>query len=113
MGGQTACALGTMEMTNPLLQGRWFIRYEIGRDNFLFKSVEIIFMVVFFFVRLVIGTYIGSLILLNPANNLEYKVMTISLYVMSWLFMVNIYGYFHYKYVKGVRAATSSEYVAN
>lgn len=100
-GGQTACALGTMEITNPLLQARWFIRYEGMRNSILFAVTELIFMVMFAIVRVFFGTVVTIIIALEPENTWEYRLMTVVIYVLSWLFMFNIVQYFYYKYMKG------------
>lgn len=100
-GGQTACALGTMEITNPLLQARWFIRFEGLRNSILFAVTELIFMVLFGFVRLFLGTALTIIIVLESENTWEYRLMTVVIYALSWMFMVNIMQYFYYKYMKG------------
>ncbi|CAG9818571.1 unnamed protein product [Phaedon cochleariae] len=56
-GAQATCALGSMELTNPFLQARWFIRSEGMYPSVLFTSVETTFMIVFIAIRIVLGTY--------------------------------------------------------
>nr|CAH7725458.1 unnamed protein product [Callosobruchus chinensis] len=56
-GAQATCALGSMEITNPLLQARWFIRSEGLYPSVLFTSVETTFIITFVLVRIVLGTY--------------------------------------------------------
>lgn len=100
-GGQTTCVLGAMEITNPFLQARWFIRSHGMRETALFGAVEISFMLLFFVLRIVVGSYVSLLIIFNPQNDWEYKILSILIYVMSWMFMVNIGQYFYMKYLRG------------
>lgn len=100
-GGQTTCCLGVLEITNPLLQARWFVRSHGMRDTALFIATEIIFMVLFILVRIVIGSFVCFLIVTTPENDWEYKFLSIIIYIISWMFMVNITKYFYMKYLQG------------
>lgn len=47
-------ALGLAEVTNPLLQLRWFLKYYNKRDGLLFKVIEVPFMSMFLFIRVIV-----------------------------------------------------------
>lgn len=100
-GGQTTCTLGALEITNPLLQARWFVRSHGMRDTVLFTAVEITFIVMFFLVRIVIGTVMCFFIIITPENDWEYKFLSGVIYVISWMFMINIGKYINMKYLQG------------
>lgn len=100
-GGQTTCTLGALEITNPLLQARWFIRSHGMRNSVLFIAVEITFILVFTIMRIIIGSVVCFLIVITPANDWEYKFLSGIIYIISWMFMINIVKYINIKYLHG------------
>lgn len=50
-------ALGLTEITNPLLQVRWFLKHHGKRDTIAFKIIEILFLFCFFVIRLGVLSY--------------------------------------------------------
>lgn len=100
-GAQTTCALGSMEITNPMLQIRWFLRSEGYYPSNLFTSVEITFMILFFLVRILLGTFFLIIILFQPKNAWDFRIFAVTIYAMSWMFMINITKYFITKYGLG------------
>ncbi|KAJ8968898.1 hypothetical protein NQ317_008835 [Molorchus minor] len=101
-GGQATCALGSMEITNPFLQARWFIRSEGMYPSILHTSVETTFMIVFFLVRILFGTYLMIIILKQPENDWDFIFLTLAIYLMSWIFFINMIKYVFVKYF-GIR----------
>lgn len=99
-GAQSTCALGCMEITNPLLQARWFIRTFGYHQSAVFTSVEVTFMLTFLIVRIIFGTVFAMMMVLHPENNLEFKMQSIVIYVISWMFLMNMVKYFSKKYVQ-------------
>ncbi|RZC41807.1 TRAM LAG1 CLN8 domain containing protein [Asbolus verrucosus] len=97
-GAQATCALGSMEITNPMLQIRWFLRSEGYYPSTLFTSVELTFMLLFFLVRIVLGTYFLVVIAFQPKNDWDFRILSVTIYIMSWIFMLNISKYFVNKY---------------
>lgn len=101
MGGHAAaCGLGALELTNPLLQARWFSRTHGYYNTPLFTSIEVTFMIMFFFVRIVLGSVYLMLVLVQPRNTWEFRILTFLIYTMSWMFMINICKYFNHKYME-------------
>ncbi|EFA01982.1 TLC domain-containing protein 5 [Tribolium castaneum] len=102
-GAQATCALGSMEISNPMLQIRWFLRSEGYYPSNLYTSVEITFMIIFFLVRIVLGTYFLIVIAFQPKNDWDFRVLAVTIYAMSWMFMINITKYFVTKYGLGYK----------
>lgn len=50
-------ALGLTEITNPLLQVRWFLKHHGMREGFAFKLVESILILLFFVIRVIVLSY--------------------------------------------------------
>lgn len=99
-GAQTTCGLGAMELTNPFLQARWFLRSEGIYPSLLFLSTETVFLVTYFIVRIVLGTSFMWILIQNPKNDLEFITFSLIIYVISWIFFVNILRYVIRKYSK-------------
>ncbi|XP_044732345.1 TLC domain-containing protein 5-like [Chrysoperla carnea] len=89
-GAQACCALGGAEITNPLLQLRWFLRYAGHRESIIFMIAECLFSLLFFMVRILCGT----LVMIVVKTDWEIWLMYLILYLISWLFMFNIITYF-------------------
>ncbi|XP_056643891.1 TLC domain-containing protein 5-like, partial [Diorhabda sublineata] len=92
-GAQATCSLGSMEITNPVLQMRWFIRAEGMYPSILFTSVETTFVIVFVTVRIILGSFILKTIMMQPKNDWDFIIMSIVIYILSWLFLINIFKY--------------------
>lgn len=105
-GGQTACGLAAMEMTNPLLQLRWFLRSEGYYNTPIFKGVELTFIFLFFIVRIIFGTYFFGLILSNSSNTYEQKLFGALMYILSWVFFANIVKFIYLKYIQQIIQTT-------
>lgn len=101
-GTQSACGLGCAEVTNPLLQARWFIRSAGYHNTTLYVAVEVIFMITFFIMRIFFGTIFTFHLVFTRENNMEYRIMSIIIYIISWLFMINILKYLQNKYVERI-----------
>lgn len=96
-GAQASCSIGCMEITNPLLQLRWFLRSEGYHKTLTFFFVEVSFFILFFTFRLIIGSYI-LLTVLFENNDIDFKIASILLYFISAMFMVQIIKYATLKY---------------
>ncbi|KPJ13391.1 Transmembrane protein 136 [Papilio machaon] len=93
-----ACTIALLEVTNPLLQTRWFLRDGGYNESFLYYMVEITYLVLFLLLRGCIGTYLVYKILLSDVFGIPEKVITVSLYLVSLAFIYEIMGYVMYKY---------------
>ncbi|KAF2900633.1 hypothetical protein ILUMI_05546 [Ignelater luminosus] len=99
-GHAATCGLGALEVTNPLLQARWFTRTHGYHNTPLFTSIEVTFMIMFFFVRIILGSIYLLLVIIQPTNTWEFRILTFLIYTMSWMFMINICKYFNHKYME-------------
>ncbi|CAH1099978.1 unnamed protein product [Psylliodes chrysocephalus] len=89
-GAQATCALGSMEITNPFLQYRWFIRSEGMYPSALHSAMETTFYIIFFLVRIVLGSYYMVVILRQEHNDVDFIFLALAIYVISWMFQINI-----------------------
>lgn len=96
-GGQTTCSLGALEVTNPFLQARWFVRTYGYHKTPLFHSVEIVYVLTFLFIRIVMGSFY-LFVVLTHNNSWDYILMAAALYTISWLFVLKILQYMKGKY---------------
>ncbi|XP_029924880.1 TLC domain-containing protein 5 [Myripristis murdjan] len=94
-GCETCGVIFGSEITNPLLQSRWFLR-QVGRyDSLLGDAVDLLFIVLFATVRVGVGTIMFYCELTSPKPSLIIKVGGVAMYVLAWVFMVDIarFGY--------------------
>lgn len=98
-GSQSVCGLATAEITNPLLQTRWFLRTAGYQDSALFIMIEVLFMMTFACARILFGTIFTIAVVFSMTNDVEFKFLTIIIYILSWLFVVNIVQYVQKKYL--------------
>ncbi|KAK7867025.1 hypothetical protein R5R35_005668 [Gryllus longicercus] len=97
-GTEAVAGIAGLEMTNPFLQLRWFLRSLGYKDTLAFVIVEISFMLMFFFMRILGGGYLFYKIILHPKPDCESKALAGAFYVISWFFMIYITQYFYAKY---------------
>ncbi|KAJ8388327.1 hypothetical protein AAFF_G00134810 [Aldrovandia affinis] len=89
-GIETCAVLFGSEITNPLLQARWFLR-KVGRyDTLLGDAVDLIFVLLFAGVRIGVGGHMLYCELTSPRPSLAVKGGGIAIYGLSCVFMVDI-----------------------
>lgn len=108
-GAQSACALGCMEVSNPLLQIRWYIRTFGYHHSPIFTAVEVMFVIVFACVRLFFGTFFTVMVVMHPYDTFEFKILCVGLYVISWMFMIQMFNYILQKYPNALGHQPSGE----
>lgn len=101
-GALAVCGIAGLELTNPFLQARWFLRTYGHRDNAWFIATEIIFMILFFIVRIVLGSLYLFFIFTETKNSWEFTILCSVIYGVSWLFMINIAKYVSQRYLQAV-----------
>lgn len=104
-GGIAVCGLTGLELTNPLLQARWFLRTHGYHHTTFFLVTEITFMVLFFIVRIVSGSVYVFLVFTHSKESWEFAGLCSFIYIVSWLFMINIVKYVSQKYLQAVTEA--------
>lgn len=91
-GLQATCNLGLMEITNPLLQLRWFIREQGYYPSLLHSFTEFSFFISFVIVRVFWGTYYLYNLYLHEQPK-AILVLFSSLYVVSLIFVLLMIKY--------------------
>ncbi|XP_053341808.1 TLC domain-containing protein 5 [Clarias gariepinus] len=89
--GIEACAvLFGSEITNPLLQARWFLK-QMGRyDSLCGDLVDLLFITFFASVRIGVGGRMLYCELASPKPKLVMKLGGVAIYALSCVFMVDI-----------------------
>lgn len=105
-------ALGLTEFTNPLLQTRWYLKYHGMRDGWIFKIIETVFIILFFFLRIFVFTYYTYLgwtkeELNFTADDLFFVTLGLIVgYALSW----QMFGYILYQFKKSSKSKKDERY---
>ncbi|CAL1572875.1 unnamed protein product [Knipowitschia caucasica] len=94
-GCETCAVVFGSELTNPLLQARWFLR-QVGRyESLLGDVVDVLFISLFAAVRVGVGTAVFYSQMTSPLPAPAMKVGGVLMYGLAWVFMVDIarFGY--------------------
>jgi len=94
-GCETCAVILGSEVTNPLLQSRWFLR-RLGRYRGpLGDAVDLLFVSLFATVRVGVGTAMLYCELTSPRTTLAMKLGGVAMYALAWVFKVDIarFGY--------------------
>nr|CAD7445149.1 unnamed protein product [Timema bartmani] len=102
-GTEAVAGIGGLEITNPLLQIRWFLRTAGYKNTIPFVLVEMCFMATFFIIRILGGGYLLYATVVHPRPDLEAKLYATSFFTLSCFFMVYIFQYFVAKYFRRKR----------
>lgn len=78
------------EVTNPLLQARWFLR-DMGRyPSLMGDLVDFLFVALFVVLRIVGGAWIMRAVMASPRTFWMLKIGVLAMYVVSLAFMLDI-----------------------
>lgn len=99
-GCEAVAAVALSELTNPLLQLRWFLKYFGVYRGILAITVDWIFALSFWFLRMVVGTILLVRFLQNPEADMFAKVCGVFFYAVSAIFSVQIAQYLLHQYRK-------------
>ncbi|KAJ3589829.1 hypothetical protein NHX12_010670 [Muraenolepis orangiensis] len=89
-GCETCAVIFGSELTNPLLQSRWFLRRSGRYDSLLGDAVDVLFIALFASVRVGVGSVLFYNEMVSPRPSLVTKVGGVLMYALAWLFMVDI-----------------------
>ncbi|XP_009984552.1 PREDICTED: transmembrane protein 136 [Tauraco erythrolophus] len=78
------------EITNPLLQARWFLKEMGCYHSFIGDVVDFFFVVLFTGVRIGVGAWLMYCELASPKPRWYIKLGGVIMYAVSWVFMVSI-----------------------
>lgn len=94
-GCETCAVIFGSEITNPLLQTRWFLRQLDLYDSLLGDAVDLLFIFLFATVRVGVGTVMFYCELTSPRSSVVMKLGGVVMYGLAWVFMVDIarFGY--------------------
>ncbi|XP_026184330.1 TLC domain-containing protein 5 [Mastacembelus armatus] len=94
-GCETCGVIFGSEITNPLLQTRWFLRQLDLYDSLLGDAVDLLFILLFATVRVGVGTVLFYCELTSPRTLVIMKAGGVVMYGLAWVFMVDIarFGY--------------------
>ncbi|XP_034995995.2 TLC domain-containing protein 5-like [Zootoca vivipara] len=92
------------EITNPLLQARWFLREKGLYHTLTGDVVDFFFVVLFTGVRIGVGAWVMYCVLMSPKPKWFIKVSGVIMYTMSWVFMVGICRFAQRKSMKKYHA---------
>ncbi|XP_072035261.1 TLC domain-containing protein 5-like [Amphiura filiformis] len=99
-GTEVGATIFGSEMSNPMLQLRYFMKESGWKDSYLYEVNDLVFMLTFFVCRACIGSYFLYCELTHPRPRLGFKIGAIGLYLVSWVFLVNIFQFAVHKYRK-------------
>ncbi|KAL7834501.1 hypothetical protein SRHO_G00287480 [Serrasalmus rhombeus] len=89
-GIEVCAVLFGSEITNPLLQARWFLK-QMGRyDSLTGDAVDLLFITLYAFVRMGIGGRMLYCELASPKPKMVMKWGGVAIYGLSCVFMVDI-----------------------
>lgn len=105
-------AIGLTEFTNPLLQTRWYLKYHNMRDGWVFRIIETVFIILFFYLRTFVFSYYYYLGWTSKELNFtadDLIFITLGLVVgliLSW----QMFGYILYQFRKSSKSKKEEKY---
>ncbi|KAL2095086.1 hypothetical protein ACEWY4_009805 [Coilia grayii] len=89
--GTEACAvIFGSEITNPLLQARWFLKRMARYDSLAGDAVDLLFILLFGLVRIGVGAAMLVAVVTCPRARWFIKASGVAIYTLSCIFMVDI-----------------------
>lgn len=95
------------EITNPLLQTRWFLREMGCYHTFLRAVVDFFFVFLFLVLRIGGGAFIMYAMVTSPDPSRLLKAGGLAMYLVSLVFMFEICRFVRRKMLKKYRSRTS------
>lgn len=89
-GIESCAVLFGSEITNPLLQTRWFLKQTGQYETPLGGIVDLLFVVLFVVMRIFVGGTMLYCELISPRPRFFIKCGGVAMYALSWIFMVDI-----------------------
>lgn len=99
-GTEVNAVLFGSEITNPLLQMRWFLRETGHYHSFTGDVVDFLFVALFTGVRIGVGACLLFCEMVSPTPKWFVKVGGVAMYVVSWCFMFSIWRFAWRKSIK-------------
>ncbi|KAK9507436.1 hypothetical protein O3M35_007289 [Rhynocoris fuscipes] len=108
-GAEAIGGLGSLELTNPLLQARWFLRTYNMKSTKLYMFVEYTFVALFLIVRLGYGSLLLVSVVRSDKTSIVVKLLTIVLYLISLAFIYSIARFVLKKYTRPTRRSPTAD----
>nr|XP_020455734.1 transmembrane protein 136 isoform X3 [Monopterus albus] len=89
-GIESCAVLFGSEITNPLLQARWFLKETGHYATLLGDIVDVVFVLLFVVMRVFVGGTMLYCELISPRPRFFIKCGGVAMYALSWVFMVDI-----------------------
>ena len=99
-GNELIAVMGASEITNPLLQLRWFLKETGFYNGRQAKIIDFIFVSMFWFFRLIVGSVFHYLCQTSPKLDLITRGGGQAFYIISLIFGVQLLMYYYKKYIK-------------
>ncbi len=99
-GNELVAVMGASEITNPLLQLRWFLKemgYYSGR---LAKVIDLVFVLLFWFCRLIVGSFFHIVCQTSSKLDLVTKAGGQAFYIISLIFGIQLLMFYYKKYIR-------------
>ena len=96
-GAEVIATIVGSEITNPLLQARWFMKQTSTYDSRLGPFVDSMFVLLFICIRIGVGAILFYVAVSSPNVTLFFKIGGVSLYLISVIFLCQILQFAHYK----------------
>ncbi|KAM5226762.1 TLC domain-containing protein 5 isoform 2-T4 [Hipposideros larvatus] len=103
-GTEVNAVLFGSEITNPLLQMRWFLRETGHYHSFTGDVVDFLFVALFTGVRIGLGAHLLFCEMVSSKPKWFMKAGGIAMYAVSWCFMFNIWRFAWRKSIKKYHA---------
>jgi len=99
-GTELIATLFGSEITNPVLQLRWFLRYSgvSVRSPTIAVAVDFSFLILFTVMRICIGSYLLYCYLQHPRPDWVARFASLIIYGLGWVFWYSIVRYAIRKY---------------
>lgn len=103
-GAEMIATIFGSEITNPLLQTRWFLRKSGLHKTWYAELNDAAFMLLFGFMRILVASYLLYCEWQHPRPDLVAKIGGTAIYSVGWVFWFKIVGYAVRKYSKILRS---------
>ncbi|XP_077985402.1 TLC domain-containing protein 5-like [Glandiceps talaboti] len=112
-GTEISATIFGSEVSNPFLQFRYFMREAKCDKNWIYEINDFIFMAVFFFCRICVGSCLLYSEWIHPRPLLRFKLGGTAIYIVSVIFMYNIAMFAFKKYTRMYRGWKSRRKMEN
>jgi TLC domain len=102
-GTEMMATLFGTEITNPVLQLRWFLRYGSGVGAYppvVLALVDFVFVALFTLMRIVLASMLLNRYLNHPRPDYIARFFAITIYLVGWGFWLLLLRYVFRKYIK-------------